>query len=73
MRTRRLPRGTLSLPGTESPDDFQLVSQGVRATSIPTPPAPGLAWLPDWGALPSEEQAQAELDEDTCSQEDVTP
>jgi len=29
-----------------------------------------LAWLIDWGPLPSEDKAQADLDLDTCSQED---
>jgi len=70
MKPHRLPRGTLSLPGTESADDFRLVLKRVRATSIPQPAPPGLAWLIDWGPLPSEDKAQADLDLDTCSQED---
>ena len=70
MRLHCLPRGTLSPPGTEVPDDFRLVSVKVRASRIPPPPTKGRAWLESWGALPSEEKAQAELDQDTCSQED---
>ena len=44
MRTRRPPRGILSLPGVESPDDFRLVLIRVHATSLPPPPVKGLAW-----------------------------
>jgi len=41
---RRLLKGALTLPGTEVPDDFRLVAQKVRATSIPAPPVKGMDW-----------------------------
>ena len=44
MRRRRLPKGILSLPGSESPDDFRLLLRKVHATSLPKPYPKGLTW-----------------------------